>query len=212
MHLLQKSPLGKLGIPQAAPPPQSSATNGKGKDQDAQIYSLPPANLKSSPERAPVLTALPTFLSGEAQNRSSSAPKVSTSAVGAVASLSTSLQLKAGTYLWIRLNRALPEDGIFTFQGSLMPPVERSGTVPLRPGTGIKGSGTVRDGDIANILVTELVIQGVHYKLQGVAGGTSKDAAGSGWAVPFYQGHELEMQLTTASVYRETLWRARINP
>jgi len=196
---LQKSPppapaeAGKLGEPQAAPPAQSSGANREGTSEMAQTHIPPKPGVSqqqggerglriSSASHAPAPAAL--FRQDQTQP--------------------SSLRLEAGTYLWIRLDRTLPEDGIFTFQGTLMPPLPPAagpGTALLDQGTEIDGSGTMKRGEVVSILLTELVCKGVRYKLRGTAGTPNMDAPGSGWAVPFYQGQELEMQLTTASVY-----------
>jgi hypothetical protein len=154
---------------------QLSGTNSGGTSQRAESY-IPPKPVASK-----------NVLLHEAQTQSSSA--------------AWDFRLEAGTYLWIWLNGTLPENGTLGFQGTLMPPVARSGAVLLNPGTEIDGSVTVKHGDISSILVTEIVVQGLPYKLRGTTGATSVDTPGSGWALPFYEGQELKMQLTAASVY-----------
>ena len=208
-HLEASAKAANSGGPQAAPPSQSSGTNSAGTSQIAQTYSPPKpgANLELK-QGAPMARGM--RMSGashpgapiggfrQVQTQPSSAPGP---AAGAVADLPISLQLEAGTYLWIRLDRTLPEDGTFTFQGTLMPPVARSGTVLLNEETGINGAVTMKGGEVATIFVTEIVVQGVRYKLQDPAGATNMNAPGSGWALPFNEGKELEMHLPTASVY-----------
>ncbi len=193
-----------LGKPQAVPPPQSSGTNSGGTSQMARSYSPsgPGTYMNGPPAHAPsgrgIPMPLPTssaFVSRQEQTQPPSAPGGNTSPAVA------DFRLEGGTYLWIWLNRTLPNDGTFTFHGTLMPPVARSGAVLLSPGTEIDGSGTVKHGEVASILVTEIVFQGVRYKLRGKAGAINMSSPGSGWAVPFYEGQELEMQLTSASVY-----------
>jgi hypothetical protein len=207
---LQQSPppasaeAAHLGKPQAVPPPQSSATTSDSTKQMARSYSPPrPGTSKNGPSaHAPIGRGIPmpspmssAFVSRQDQTQSPSALGDCTSAAGKV------FQLEAGAYLWIWLNGTLPDTGTFTFRGTLMPPVARSGTVLLSPGTEIDVSGTMKRGDVASILVTEIVVQGVRYKLQGAAGATNIGTPGSGWALPFYEGQELEMQLRNASVY-----------
>jgi len=169
----------------------------------AQDYSLPkPGTYTKAPiggpgVRMPSATpdARPAALYSQTQTQPPSAPGGNTSPAAA------DFRLEGGTCLWIWLNRTLPNDGAFTFHGTLVPPVSRSGTVLLDQGAEIDGSGTMKSGEVASILVTEIVFQGARYKLRGTAGAINMSSPGSGWAVPFYERQELEMQLTTDSVY-----------
>lgn len=205
-----------LGKAQAAAPSHSARTNTASTSQIAHTYSPPrDGTYAKAPIGGPRLGMpsashgfAPAALSRQNQTQPSSTPGPS---AGAVADLPTSLQLEAGTYLWIRLDRTLPEDGTFTFRGTLMPPVARSGTVLLNEGTGINGAVTMKGGEIETIFVTEIVVEGMRYRLQGTAGATNMNAPGSGWALPFNQGQELEMHIPTASVYERLSGGAESN-
>jgi hypothetical protein len=116
--------------------------------------------------------------------------------------LPATLRLEAGSRLWIRLGSTNRQsDGSFTFQGSLIQPVENAaaGRV-LDSGTELVGSGTVINGKVI-AFVRSFVLQGVPYTVSGSDGPSNEQMPGAGKALQFEDGRVLEMWLSAASVY-----------
>jgi hypothetical protein len=112
-------------------------------------------------------------------------------------------KLEAGTRLWIRLNSVKRQPGgSFTFQGSLLLPVNRAHEVLLDRGTEVNGSGSVSQGR-TSLFITELVVQGARYILSGATGATDARPPGTGGAVQFDSGQVLEMWLASSSTYEK---------
>jgi hypothetical protein len=112
-------------------------------------------------------------------------------------------RLEAGTRLWIRLNSVNRQpDGGFTFQGSLLLPVNRANEVLLDRGTEVNGSGSLSQGR-TSLFITDLVVQGTRYVLSRTTGSTHAQPPGRGEAVQFDSGQILEMWLASASNYEK---------
>jgi len=95
----------------------------------------------------------------------------------------------------------VPRSWVFgAFSGSLLMPLKSSASSHLDRGTGVSGSGTEAQGR-TSLVVSEIVIDGSHYKLKSQAGAGSARSAGSGGVVSFDSGKVFEMWLSSDSIY-----------
>jgi len=154
----------------------------------------------TSPGTASELTSVSSKSSHNAAGR------VATQASGARrAALPSAILLDAGTRVWIVFRSvARDPDGSFTFQGSLLEPIARSGVEVVAKDTEIDGAGKVAGGK-TSLYIQGIVIRGAHYALKGASGAASSKAnAGQAVGVAFDAGQVQEMWLSGASVYERT--------
>ena len=122
-----------------------------------------------------------------------------------------SVQLAAGSRLWIQVTSINHQaDGSFTFRGSLLQPTELTGAAPLEQGTELAGSGTSKDGKVM-VAVSGFSIQGVPYTLPAKTGSTGA-TPGTGKALPFQNGQVYEMWVSSASTYEKAVAGTSIEP
>lgn len=201
---------GGLREPQAASSLPSSGASSTPPTQTAEAYtpSLPNVRQSSSISsriRSSVPAKAPSMLSTTLAPRPSAPASSVESHVGpkVVTEHPAYLRFEAGTRLWIRLNSVKRQpDGSFTFQGSLLLPVNRANEVLIDRGTEVNGSGSVIQGR-TSLFITELVVQGARYILSGATGATDARPPGTGGAVQFDAGQVLEMWLASASTYEK---------
>ncbi len=171
----------------------SAASRSAGADTSASPHSS-----------APTLPARPAVSTSTAETQPSETAKAPGSAPtprAVTPNLLSSLHLASGTRLWITLGSVSRQpDGTFTFSGSLLMPLKSSASSHLDRGTGVSGSGTEAQGR-TSLVVSEIVIDGSHYKLKSRAGAGSARSAGSGGVVSFDSGKVLEMWLSSDSTY-----------
>jgi len=112
-----------------------------------------------------------------------------------------SVHLDGGTRLWISVKALAPlPTGGFEFRGTLILPVEHSGTVLLERGTEIHGIGKRNSGRVS-LRVVELTIRGARYELKNGPDAMNAEASGTGGAVEFSAGHVFEMFMSSQAVY-----------
>jgi hypothetical protein len=112
-----------------------------------------------------------------------------------------SVQLDAGTRLWISVKSLAPlPTGDFEFRGTLLLPVEHSGTVLLERNTGIHGIGKRNNGRVS-LRVVDLTIRGARYELKNETDAMNAEVSGTGGAVEFSAGHVFEMFMSSQVVY-----------
>jgi len=115
--------------------------------------------------------------------------------------LPASLRLAAGARLWLSLESFnFQEDGRVIFHGSLLLPLNSTGSSALEHGTEVSGSVTSAAGQ-TSVLLSEIVVHGAHYKLKSQAGAGNARTSGSGGAVQFDSGKVLEMWVSADSIY-----------
>jgi len=115
--------------------------------------------------------------------------------------LPASLHLAAGVRLWLALESFnFQEDGRVIFHGSLLLPLNSAGSSALDHGTEVSGFVTSTQGQ-TSVLLSEIVIRGLHYKLMSKPGAGNARTSGSGGAVQFDSGKVLEMWVSSDSVY-----------
>jgi len=117
------------------------------------------------------------------------------------AELPASLHLAAGARLWLSLESFnFQADGRVVFHGSLLLPLNSTGSSALDHGTEVSGFVTSAQGQ-TSVLLSEIVIRGSHYKLKSQGGVGNVRAAGSGGVVQFDSGKVLEMWVSSDSAY-----------
>jgi len=119
----------------------------------------------------------------------------------AAANVPASLHLATGARLWLALESFnFQADGRVVFHGSLLLPLNSTGSSALDHGTEVSGFITSAQGQ-TSVLLSEIVIPGSHYKLRSEAGAGNARTAGSGGVVQFDSGKVLEMWVSSDSVY-----------
>ena len=117
------------------------------------------------------------------------------------ASLPASLHLAAGARLWLALESFnFQEDSRVLFHGSLLLPLNSTGSSALDHGTEVSGWVTSAHGQ-TSVLLSEIVIRGARYKLKSQAGAGNARTSGSAGAVQFDSGKVLEMWVSVDSIY-----------
>jgi len=177
------------------------------REHETQATATSPSeNADASPHSSvATLPARPAASTSTAETQPSETAKAAGSAPAApraaIPNLPSSLHLASGTRLWITLGSVSRQpDGTFTFSGSLLMPLKSSASSHLDRGTGVSGSGTEAQGR-TSLVVSEIVIDGSHYKLKSQAGAGSARSAGSGGVVSFDSGKVFEMWLSSDSIY-----------
>ncbi len=211
---------------EAQPKPEESATAaGKARPSEPQQQAAlkpPPTPPVHGPEplaTAPGRTTAATTTGKPRPSRteSASAPAMANVAAGrvparttyaqapqAAATVPASLHLAAGARLWLALESfSFQADGRVVFHGSLLLPLNSTGSSALDHGTVVSGFVTSAQGQ-SSVLLSEIVIRGAHYKLKSQAGAGNARAAGSGGAVQFDSGKVLEMWVSSDSIYERS--------
>ncbi len=91
-------------------------------------------------------------------------------------------------------------DGSFQLHGILLLPVAQPGPVPLDPGAEVIGVGTRIQGQ-TSLAVTDLVVQGVRYRLKDGSGVTNAQTPAAGGSVDFDRSRLHDMRPTATAVY-----------
>jgi hypothetical protein len=118
---------------------------------------------------------------------------------GATPKLPISFRLESGTRLWISLRSVdRQSDGNFRFVGTLLLPVSQGGSIRLDRGTEVHGTGSANQKQVS-VVIGKLVVQGVPYAVTSAP--LEARPPGSGIAVQFNSGQELEMWLASTSVF-----------
>ncbi|HXW90536.1 MAG TPA: hypothetical protein VEK33_08310 [Terriglobales bacterium] len=118
------------------------------------------------------------------------------------APLISSVRLDAGTRIWINVASVDRQpDGSFAFRGTLLQPVAQASS-PLAQGTGLTGTGSVRDGNVT-LFVANLLIEGSTYAVQPTSVSPRQPAPGVGKAIEFKHGQVMEMWLSSVSIYEK---------
>jgi hypothetical protein len=121
----------------------------------------------------------------------------------ASAPLPQSIQLSAGTRVWIVYkNVTRRSDSSFAFTGSLLEPITGTGSTPLAKDTEIDGEGAAVNGK-TSLTVEQIVFRGVKYELKGSGGAVTQGYAGGGEAVTFNAGQVQELWLAAPATYEK---------
>jgi hypothetical protein len=116
--------------------------------------------------------------------------------------LPAAILLEAGTRLWIVLKSFRRQsDGNFQFEGTLLLPVKKGRTVILDRDAEISGRG-LESGGHTSLLVSQMVVRGTHYLVEGKEAAIHAQTPGTGSALKFNSGQVLEMWLQSASIYK----------
>ena len=110
-------------------------------------------------------------------------------------------RLEAGTRLWVKLNSLHRQpDGSLGFRGTLFEPITASGGLMLDRGTEVAGIENLSQGQ-TSLLVTDFIVQGLRYTLQGTSGAKNAPTLGAGRAVEFDAGQVVETFSATTLTY-----------
>lgn len=188
--------------------PQLAQPNPSPAEPQTQASAAPPTNTDTgvSPHSSvPTLPARPAVSTSTGDAQPSDTVKAGGSTPAApratAPNLPASLHLASGARLWITLNSVSRQaDGNFTFRGSLLLPLNASGSSLLERGTEVSGSGTEAQGR-TSLVISEIVVGGSPYKLKSKAGAGKVRTAGSGGAVSFDSGKVLEVWPSSDSIY-----------
>jgi hypothetical protein len=93
-------------------------------------------------------------------------------------------------------------DGSFQFRGTLLLPVAQHGSIPVDREAEVIGVGTMSQGQ-TSLVVTELEVQGVRYKLEEGSGVMNAQTPGGGGGVDFHRSQVLDMRPATPAVYEK---------
>jgi len=114
-----------------------------------------------------------------------------------------SLRLEVGTRLRIKLSSLTRlVDGKLKFSGTLFDPVPLTGDVPLEEGTPVDGIESESDGK-TSLAVTDLVVQGTHYRLSVPPGQPNAQAPGKKIGSQLDSDQVMEMFIAKDSVFEK---------
>ena len=193
--------------PAAQTPAAEARATDAGNTRPAVIASAAPnRSIAATPKRPGAATH--AFSTGPAMEAVAVSPQSSqpsqARAQRSAPILPASLHLAAGARLWLALDSfSFQADGRVMFYGSLLLPLDSTGSSALDHGTEVSGFVTSAQGQ-SSVLLSEIVIRGTHYKLKSQAGAGNARTAGSGGAVQFDSGKVLEMWVSSDSTYERS--------
>lgn len=180
--------------------PSVSAANGSTSDASSTAASNAPS-AEPNAGTAVVssgLNATKGAISAAVRSHTATASRVARPASGALPAV---IQLTEGTRVWIVFKTVNhTSETNFAFTGSLLEPIQGTGTTPVPKDAEIDGTGAVANGK-TSLHVLEIVVGGVPYRLTGTSGAVR--AAGSGSALGFNAGQVQEMWLSAPATYEK---------
>jgi hypothetical protein len=188
-------------VPAAAPStnaaPNASEPNAVASNAAPPAASAPAPS--SSASGGGTLGGFHSSFGSHATNTAAGRPR----SVAAGAPLPQSIQLSAGTRVWIVYrNVTHRSDSSFAFTGNLLEPITGTGSTPLAKDTEIDGEGAAVNGK-TSLTVEQIVIRGVRYQLKNSSGAVTQGSAGGGEAVTFNAGQVQELWLAGPATYEK---------